>query len=35
MKYIIGLVAFAILFTVIRSILQKVVDRKTGKGGEE
>jgi len=35
MKYIIGLVAFAILFTVVRSLLQKIVERKTGKDDEE
>lgn len=35
MKYIIWLVAFAILFTIIRSLLQKFVDRKARKDGEE
>lgn len=35
MKYIIGLVAFAILFTIIRSLLQKAVDRKARKDDEK
>ena len=35
MEYIIWLVAFVILFTVIRSLLQMLVERKLGKDDEE